>query len=73
MTKSCRKHRPNGPSPAAGPVPPRREPVMQRWPHPVEPPLPAEDITRALRRQTELLLEIRTLLGSLTGEQNRRE
>lgn len=48
---------------------------MRRWPHPVEPPAPptVEDLQTLLRRQTELLLEIRALLVSLTAEGKGRE
>jgi len=84
MTKPCRRHN-RGPTAVSAPTPPAPvsmpsapssgEPVMRRWPHPVVPPAPpaAEDLQSLLRRQTELLLEIRTLLVSLTAEGKRRE
>ena len=83
MTKPCRRHN-RGPSVSPAPLPPvsappapfSGEPVMRRWPHPVErspAPPPTEDLENLLRRQTELLLEIRTLLVSLTAEGTRRE
>ena len=84
MTKPCRRHNrgpaarlaPTPPAPVSMPsAPPSGEPVMRRWPHPVEPPAPppAEDLHNLLRRQTELLLEIRTLLVRLTAEGKPRE
>ena len=47
---------------------------MRRWPHPVGPSAPPEeDVRKLLQRQTELLLEVRALLVSLTAERDRLE
>ena len=43
------------------------EPTMRRWPHPVETVPPVPELTRLLQQQTELLLEIRTLLTASTS------
>lgn len=67
MTRPC-KHHPSGHPPAQPPKPPGGEVVMRRWPHPVEPSgVPPEELRCQLQRQTELLLEIRSLLESAPG------
>ena len=84
MTKPCRRHN-RGPTAVSAPTPPAPvsmpsapssgEPVMRRWPHPVEGTEPAAQtgpalhyVHCALSYQNQLLADIKTLLEQLIAD-----